>query len=184
MRSRLIRRGVSSLTAIVIAATLAGTLLVAQTGARWTPPLNPDGHPDLEGVWENNSATPLERPAQLAAKPRLTDDELEAMKRRAVALFTAESDAVFGDALYLNLLADRRHDHARRTDRFARHLDGGYDFARRKTVKLGAPRTWQETPDAGIEQPPRVGPHGGQVELAGLIEGGDRHKLHGAKEGA
>ena len=73
-----------------------------------TPPLNPDGHPDLEGVWENNSATPLERPAQLAAKPRLTDDELEAMKRRAAALFTAESDAVFGDALYLNLLADRR----------------------------------------------------------------------------
>ena len=109
MRSRLIRRGVSSLTAIVVAAMLAGTVLVAQTGARWTPPLNPDGHPDLEGVWENNSATPLERPAQLAAKPRLTDDELEAMKRRAAALFTAESDAVFGDALVLNLLADRRY---------------------------------------------------------------------------
>ena len=28
----------------------------------WKPVLGPDGHPDLQGVWLNNSATPLERP--------------------------------------------------------------------------------------------------------------------------
>ena len=71
----------------------------------WSPPRTADGRPSLEGVWENNSATPLERPAQLANKPRLTDEELASMERRARELFTPESDAVFGDGLYLALLA-------------------------------------------------------------------------------
>jgi hypothetical protein len=71
-------------------------------------PRTADGRPDLEGVWENNSATPLERPRQLADKPRLSDDELASMERRARTLFAPDADAVFGDALYLALLADTR----------------------------------------------------------------------------
>ena len=74
----------------------------------WVMPRAADGRPDLEGVWENNSATPLERPRQLADKPRLSDDELASMQRRARTLFSPDADAVFGDALYLNLLADTR----------------------------------------------------------------------------
>jgi len=109
MRAHQFPRGVAGVAVALSVAAVAGASLVAQTRASWTPPLTPDGHPDLEGVWENNSATPLERPAQLAQKPRLTDEELEAMKRRAAALFNAETDAVFGDSLYLSLLADRRY---------------------------------------------------------------------------
>ena len=67
-----------------------------------------DGRPDLQGVWENNSATPLERPRELAGKPLLSDAELERLKQRAAATFGAESDAVFGDALYLALLDENR----------------------------------------------------------------------------
>ena len=74
----------------------------------WVVPRTADGRPDLEGVWENNSATPLERPRQLADKPRLSDEELASFERRARALFGPEAEAVFGDALYLNLLADTR----------------------------------------------------------------------------
>ena len=66
-----------------------------------------DGRPDLQGVWENNSATPLERPRELANKPRLSEAEVEALKKRP-ALFGPEADAVFGDALYLALLDENR----------------------------------------------------------------------------
>jgi hypothetical protein len=34
-----------------------------------------DGHPDLSGVWTNATVTPMERPAQFAGKPTLTDAE-------------------------------------------------------------------------------------------------------------
>jgi hypothetical protein len=74
----------------------------------WVAPRTADGRPDLEGVWENNGATPLERPRQFADKPQLSDEELAALERRARVLFTPDADAVFGDGLYLALLADTR----------------------------------------------------------------------------
>ena len=108
MSTRLLRRAAVPAVALALTAFAAAAVL-AQTTSSWTPPRNGDGHPDLEGVWENNSATPLERPAQFAGKPRLTDEELDALKRRAAVLFSADTEAVFGDALYLNLIADRRY---------------------------------------------------------------------------
>jgi hypothetical protein len=76
--------------------------------AGWVVPRTADGRPDLEGVWENNSATPLERPKQFADKPRLSDEELATLERRARTLFGPEAEATFGDALYTTLLADAR----------------------------------------------------------------------------
>ncbi|MCU1339053.1 MAG: hypothetical protein JWO19_4634, partial [Bryobacterales bacterium] len=51
----------------------ATTKAVKQT---WTAPRTPDGHPDLQGVWANNIATPLERPKELEGRALLTDQEL------------------------------------------------------------------------------------------------------------
>ena len=73
---------------------------------KWAVPRTADGRPDLEGVWENNSVTPLERPRQLADRPRLSDEELATFKRRAVTLFGPQAEATFGDALYLAVLAN------------------------------------------------------------------------------
>jgi hypothetical protein len=80
----------------------------ASARAGWTIPRLADGHPDLQGVWENNNATPLERPREFAGKARLDDAELDALKRRAATLFGPDADAVFGDALYLALLDETR----------------------------------------------------------------------------
>ena len=41
----------------------------------WSPPQTPWGHPDLQGTWSNTTKTPLERPAGLAGKESLTDEE-------------------------------------------------------------------------------------------------------------
>ena len=45
-------------------------------GKSWTPPRTPDGKPDLQGVWTNNTVTPLERPKEIAGKEFYTEAEL------------------------------------------------------------------------------------------------------------
>jgi hypothetical protein len=42
---------------------------------KWTLPRTSWGHPDLQGTWNNGTTTPLERPADLAGKEFLTDEE-------------------------------------------------------------------------------------------------------------
>jgi hypothetical protein len=44
-------------------------------------PRTPDGKPDLQGVWTNATITPMERPANLAGKPTLTDAEAKAYEK-------------------------------------------------------------------------------------------------------
>ena len=72
----------------------------------WAPPRTPDGHPDLQGFWANNNATPLERPEELAGRATLSDEELAAMKKKAHELFSGNGDAAFGDTVYLTVLAN------------------------------------------------------------------------------
>src|SRR5438874_6055229 len=49
----------------------------------WTPPRTPDGKPDLQGIWTNNTLTPLERPKNLGAKEFYTDQEIADLTKRA-----------------------------------------------------------------------------------------------------
>jgi hypothetical protein len=52
--------------------------------ANWTPPRTPDGQPDLQGVWEMSTLTPLERPAEFAGKAFLTEEEAAAYQKRTL----------------------------------------------------------------------------------------------------
>jgi hypothetical protein len=74
-------------TALVFAMIPAlGQAPVAKTApapkTSWIPPRTPDGQPDLEGVWTNNSVTPLQRPKELAGKEFYTESELAAVRQR------------------------------------------------------------------------------------------------------
>ena len=44
----------------------------------------PDGRPDLQGLWTNSTTTPLERPAAMADRAVLTDEEVAALDAQAV----------------------------------------------------------------------------------------------------
>src|SRR5512143_462119 len=73
----------------------------------WTAPRTADGHPDLQGVWANNIATPLERPKELEGRAVLTDQEVAALKKKAHELFGGgNSDAAFGDTVYRTVWAN------------------------------------------------------------------------------
>ena len=53
--------------------------------ASYSPPRLPSGKPDLQGLWSNALVTPLERPADLADKEFLTEDEAREYQAKRVA---------------------------------------------------------------------------------------------------
>ncbi len=91
---------------LVAFAASAVTPAAAQSDS-WAVPRTSDGHPDLQGVWANNSVTPLQRPEALADRETLTAEEMAALQARANELFNAESgDAAFGDSVFSAVLAE------------------------------------------------------------------------------
>jgi len=46
----------------------------------WEVPRTPWGAPDLQGIWDSKSTTPLERPAELADREFLSDEEIAAVE--------------------------------------------------------------------------------------------------------
>ena len=79
------RQLLGALIAAFIATTFGAAQTVStkpQTPKRWTPSRTPDGHPDLQGTWSNAIITPLERPANLAGKAFLTEQEAAEYEKR------------------------------------------------------------------------------------------------------
>jgi len=72
------------LLAAAALALISLTPLYAQTAssAKWTAPRTPDGHPDLSGVWDAASMTPLERPAELGNKAFYSAEEVAAYEKQ------------------------------------------------------------------------------------------------------
>ncbi len=80
------RRIAASLLVAALAAWPAPAAL-GQTPDAWEPPRLPDGRPDLQGVWLNNVATPLERLPVLADRSHLTGEEVARLTARAARIF-------------------------------------------------------------------------------------------------
>ena len=82
-------RSVASAATVVLFASIMITLIGAQSPSwpspRSIPPRTPWGHPDLQGIWTTETLTPLERPAGLANKAVLTEEEAAELERRTDA---------------------------------------------------------------------------------------------------
>ena len=78
-------------------------LVCAQTAPvdEWEVPRTTDGHPDISGVWANNTAIPFERPEAWTGRERLTAEELADLEIAAAEASNAGEDALFGDQLVL-----------------------------------------------------------------------------------
>jgi hypothetical protein len=64
----------------------------------------PDGRPDLQGVWANNTVTPLQRPKQWDGKSTLTETEIAELQKFARQITENDGDAQFGDGFILAVL--------------------------------------------------------------------------------
>ena len=79
--------GCLTILPMAIAIVLVAVPVAGQAAASApTPSRTPWGDPDLQGIWNNNTSTPLERPEGFAGKVAVTDDELAAFTVRRQAL--------------------------------------------------------------------------------------------------
>jgi hypothetical protein len=76
---------VLALSAVPVAGQAAKTGAAPRAAARTAPavPRDPQGHPDLQGVWSYGTVTPLERPTNLE-KAAFTEEEAAEFERRTL----------------------------------------------------------------------------------------------------
>jgi len=75
------RHPLVSVVAVVVATGLLGTM---QASAQTDPPRTAWGQPDLQGVWDFRSITPMQRPNDLADQEFLTTEEAAELDQAAV----------------------------------------------------------------------------------------------------
>ena len=77
-------RGLVAVLAVVAVAAMSTTLVSAQSSSSAQALRTPWGAPDLQGIWDFRSITPLERPEDLADQEFLAAEEAASLEQQAV----------------------------------------------------------------------------------------------------
>lgn len=81
MRAPARSRHVNLSCALLLVATMTGATAVLR-GQTERAARTPDGHPDFQGLWINNTATPLERPPEAKGRASFTEAEAADYEKR------------------------------------------------------------------------------------------------------
>ena len=147
-------------------ALLLSSLLAAQNGNDYEAPKTIDGHPDLQGVWENNTITPVERPDVFGSKEYLTDDDVEFLTTRLAEIESAGEDALFGEGVLQAIFAGEIESYDPTT--------GNYDS------QWMAPRTIQRRTSQIIDPPTGKFPPRTEASIAATRDLAEHRRLHPA----
>ena len=85
-------RTVVNVAGVAVLALLLSGGAAAQSGEAEEPLRTADGHPDISGVWDFRTVTPLERPEELADQAFLTEEEVAAYAAERVRANNADLD--------------------------------------------------------------------------------------------
>ena len=77
---------IAALAAMALSVPVSGQV----SGRGYSVPRTPDGQPDLQGFWTNDTVTPLERPAEFGNKEFLTAEEAAAYAKKRNDQFLAQ----------------------------------------------------------------------------------------------
>ena len=77
-------RCLAAVFTVIVGMALFPALAAAQSTDSPTPPRTPWGQPDLRGIWDFRSITPLQRPEALANKEFLTEEEAANLEQETI----------------------------------------------------------------------------------------------------
>ena len=78
------QRRLASIGILAAAAAVLWLLPAAAAGQAWTAPRTSWGEPDLQGVWDFRTVTPMERPDEFEGQEFLTTEEASSLEQQAV----------------------------------------------------------------------------------------------------
>src|SRR4051794_7059160 len=184
--TRLKEARVRTVGAVIAAVGLAAASLVAQTaklppgalyGAdpSYKPSRTVDGHPDLQGVWSNNSVTPMTRPTQWKDKEKLTDKELAELKDLIAKNADEGGDAIFQNQVQLALDAKEKGkfeqiSYDKTTGNYNQFWMAGRDWDTRTALIIDPPNG--QFPPMTAEAQSRRGTRRGPAAAGGDGDGG------------
>ena len=75
---------VATVLRTLVVLTFVSSTVLAQGASDWAMPRTADGQPDLQGVWDFRTLTPLQRPGERGDQATLTEEEAAEIEQRSV----------------------------------------------------------------------------------------------------